>query len=269
MSNGLMNFDTEQTLTMSSREIADLVEVRHPDVMRSIERLMQKGAIGGYTPTPYTHPQNRQLYDEYHVGKRDSYVIVAQLSPEFTARLVDRWQELETQAAKPAFQIPQTLGEALRLAADLEEQRAALALDNEAKAKLIEQQQPHVEHSQALLATDEVLDMATMAQKLTQAGYNIGRNRLFALLREDKILKADGTPYRDYAPWFYLATRVYTDKNGTEHASHTVRVTAQGEAALLRKYVPKRTVFVAKANPPKRGLFKPRVVADESRTIAH
>ena len=27
-------------------------------------------------------------------GKRDSIVVVAQLSPEFTARLVDRWQEL-------------------------------------------------------------------------------------------------------------------------------------------------------------------------------
>ncbi|KWE44008.1 hypothetical protein WT50_01365 [Burkholderia territorii] len=131
-----MNFDPEQTLTMSSREIADLVEVRHPDVMRSIERLMQKGAIGEYTPTAYTHPQNRQLYDEYHVGKRDSYVIVAQLSPEFTARLVDRWQELETQAARPAFQIPQTLGEALRLAADLEDQRAALAIENAEKDKV-------------------------------------------------------------------------------------------------------------------------------------
>lgn len=28
-------------------------------------------------------------------GKRDSIIVVAQLSPEFTARLVDRWQELE------------------------------------------------------------------------------------------------------------------------------------------------------------------------------
>jgi len=29
-------------------------------------------------------------------GKRDSIIVVAQLSPEFTARLVDRWQELES-----------------------------------------------------------------------------------------------------------------------------------------------------------------------------
>lgn len=86
---------------------------------------------------------------------------------------------------------------------------------------------------------------------------------------DDTILRQDGNPCRAYAPRFYLATRVYTDENGTEHASHTVRVTAQGEAALLRKYVPKRTAFVAKANPPERGLFKPRVSTDESRTVAH
>ncbi|KAF1014473.1 MAG: hypothetical protein GAK31_01958 [Stenotrophomonas maltophilia] len=32
-------------------------------------------------------------------GKRDSIIVVAQLSPEFTARLVDRWQELEAKVA--------------------------------------------------------------------------------------------------------------------------------------------------------------------------
>lgn len=37
----------------------------------------------------------------FRIGKRDSYVIVAQLSPEFTARLVDRWQALEAAIPKP------------------------------------------------------------------------------------------------------------------------------------------------------------------------
>ncbi|WP_038163833.1 Rha family transcriptional regulator, partial [Trabulsiella guamensis] len=77
---------------MSSREIANLVESRHADVCITIERLMNSGVIGGYTALPYTHPQNGQTYKEYQICKRDSYVIVAQLSPAFTARLVDRWQ---------------------------------------------------------------------------------------------------------------------------------------------------------------------------------
>ena len=84
---------------MSSREIAGLVESRHADVCRAVERLMAKSVIQGSAPTAYTHEQNGQQYHEYHLCKRDSYVVVAQLSPEFTARLVDRWQELEQQQA--------------------------------------------------------------------------------------------------------------------------------------------------------------------------
>jgi len=49
------------------------------------------------------------------MNQRDCYVIVAQLSPEFTARLVDRWQELEHKSAEP--KLPQSSAEALRLAA--------------------------------------------------------------------------------------------------------------------------------------------------------
>lgn len=113
-------------LTMSSREIADLVESRHDSVKRTIERLQDKGLI---QLTPMVEVKNHlgQVVTEYQLIKRDTYVVVAQLSPEFTARLVDRWQELENQQMP---QIPQTLPEALRLAADLADQNQALLLAN-------------------------------------------------------------------------------------------------------------------------------------------
>lgn len=56
---------------------------------------MERGVIAGYAPMAYTHEQNGVQYKEYRLNKRDTLVVVAQLSPEFTARLVDRWQELE------------------------------------------------------------------------------------------------------------------------------------------------------------------------------
>jgi len=116
-------------MTMSSREIAELLNIRHRDVCVSIERLMSSGAISGYAATPYTHDQNKQVYHEYFIGKRDSYVIVAQLSPAFTAKIVDRWQELE---AKQAPQIPQTYAAALleagRLALEVEKQAEQLRI---------------------------------------------------------------------------------------------------------------------------------------------
>lgn len=87
--------------TMSSREIAELVESRHDNVKRSMETLRDKGIISFTQSEETSHDgAGARPIAVYMVNKRDSYIIVAQLSPEFTARLVDRWQELESQAQR-------------------------------------------------------------------------------------------------------------------------------------------------------------------------
>ena len=85
--------------TMSSREISELVESRHDNVKRSMETLRDGGLISFTQSQETSHdgPGARPVA-VYLVNKRDSYVVVAQLSPAFTARLVDRWQELEARA---------------------------------------------------------------------------------------------------------------------------------------------------------------------------
>ncbi len=68
-------------------------------------------------------PTNSQAYIfEGEQGKRDSIIVVAQLSPEFTARLVDRWRELEGATAK----IPQTFLRYCALRPTFEDQKAEL-----------------------------------------------------------------------------------------------------------------------------------------------
>ena len=106
-----MNLAIKET-TMTSREIADLLETRHDSVRRSIERLAEAQAIQLPPMVDVKNGKNQDV-SEYVISKRDTYVIVAQLSPAFTARLVDRWQELESASA---FKIPTTFTEALRLA---------------------------------------------------------------------------------------------------------------------------------------------------------
>jgi phage antirepressor YoqD-like protein len=120
----------DNPIRMTSREIADLVELRHDNVKRSIEKLISDGVI--------SHPQiedgikaaNGVMEKQYVICKRDSYVIVAQLSPAFTARLVDRWQELESKAiALPDFS---NRAAAARAWADAEEARQTLQIQLEA-----------------------------------------------------------------------------------------------------------------------------------------
>jgi phage regulator Rha-like protein len=102
------NSENVSRSTMSSREIANVTGKRHDNVKRTIEDLAASGLV---------HPQSEDEWSRdklgraratriYNICERDSYVIVAQLSPEFTSKLVDRWQELErvvaAQAALPA-----------------------------------------------------------------------------------------------------------------------------------------------------------------------
>lgn len=88
--------------TMTSEEIAELVGSRHDNVKRTIDTLAAKEVI----QFPQSEERERinglglkQSSTVYvftgERGKRDSIIVVAQLCPEFTARLVDRWQELE------------------------------------------------------------------------------------------------------------------------------------------------------------------------------
>lgn len=98
-----MNLINSTAPTMSSQQIADLVNSRHDKVKQSIERLAERGAIQ-LPPMGEVRNHLGQSVSVYEVCKRDSFVVVAQLSPEFTAALVDRWQELEEQSARPMTQ---------------------------------------------------------------------------------------------------------------------------------------------------------------------
>lgn len=91
-----------EKLSMTSIEIAELVGSQHSDVKRSIERMVARSIIRKPPMAVFEKINNLGLRRGVEVyvfegeqGKRDSIIVVAQLSPEFTARLVDRWRELE------------------------------------------------------------------------------------------------------------------------------------------------------------------------------
>ncbi|MGA9619035.1 phage antirepressor KilAC domain-containing protein [Serratia proteamaculans] len=212
---------TSANRTMSSREIAQLVESRHSDVCTTIDRLVKRGAISGYAAMPYTHPQNGRQYSEYQVNKRDSYVVVAQLSPEFTARLVDRWQELENQTS-----VPQSLPEALRLAADMAEQNAALEQKVQADAPKVAFVDHYVDASGAksLRETAKILNMPEKA--MIEA---LIRDRV--LFRQSNNLLPHSQRQRE---------GLLTVKTGTsDHSGHAytqTRVTPRGIQWIAERY---------------------------------
>ena len=94
---GVVSHDTP---TMSSREIAELTGKRHDNVVRTCRSLKASGVTPQIEESTFDHLGN--TYIEFRLNKRDSLVLVARLSPEFTAAVIDRWQELEQDPVAPA-----------------------------------------------------------------------------------------------------------------------------------------------------------------------
>ena len=109
--------------TMTSLEISEVVQSRHDDVRRSIERLADRGVISlpPAAEVKVERERRTETVKVYLIGQRDSYIIVAQLSPEFTAALVDRWQELEAKAAPAPAELSRL--QILQLAMDAEQDK--------------------------------------------------------------------------------------------------------------------------------------------------
>lgn len=100
--------ESNSHVSMTSRDITDLVGSRHGDVKRSIERLASRGIIRK-PPLSFVERINNlgftvqdEVYNfEGEIGKRDSIIVVAQLNPALTAQIVDRWKELESGKTLP------------------------------------------------------------------------------------------------------------------------------------------------------------------------
>lgn len=128
-----MNQLTVPVLTMSSRDIAELTGKEHKNVCRVIRDLISDRILDAQVE-PLKFEYRGQWFDYYELSKRDSFVVVARLSPEFTAHIVDRWQELEQQL-NPAFNLPQDLPTALRALADTHEQLQQAQFEREIAIK--------------------------------------------------------------------------------------------------------------------------------------
>jgi len=206
-------------LTMSSREIADVVSSRHDSVKRAIERLAAKGVIE--LPPMVEIPTSTKPTSEYRIGKRDSYVVVAQLSPEFTAKLVDRWQELEAQAAP---QIPTTLSGALRLAADQAEQI-------ERQQKAIEAAQPAIRFLDKFVESKSTKSLREVAKVL-----GVKERQFIAQLEDDGILfRQSGNllPIAHYHHKGYFEVKT-GEANG--HAYQQTRFTPDGITWIAKRF---------------------------------
>lgn len=108
---------------MTSLEIAGLCEKRHDHVCRDIKVMLEQLNIQSPQIWGEYRDDLGRAYPCFHLPKDLCLTLVSGYNVVLRKRIIDRWLELEQQN-KP--KVPQSFSEALRLAAELEEQKQML-----------------------------------------------------------------------------------------------------------------------------------------------
>jgi len=211
-------------LVMSSREIAELTNKRHPDVKRDIKTMLDQLKIGvsNFAHT-YQDVQNKQQ-TEFLLPKIYIECLLMGYSAELRMRVLTRLHELEEQSK---FLIPQTLPDALRLAADLADQNKSLQRE-------VEEIKPQAQIAQRISLSDGSMCISNAAKNL-----QIQPKRLFEFMSHNRWIfrRAGGkgwNAYQDKIQSGLLEHKSTTISlsDGTERISEQVLVKPKGMTKL-------------------------------------
>lgn len=199
--------------TMSSLQIAELTGKQHSNVMRDIrnilEQLEEKHKFNFELMFKITKlGNNAERKDPYYLlTKKDCLLLASGYDANLRAKIINRWEELEMEKRFGTFVIPSTFSEALMLAAKQAE-------EIEEKNKLLLEQTPKVEFYNAVTGSEDTIDMRTVATVLNMG---IGRNKIFEVLRDKRVLDRKNMPYQKYIDLGYFRTveTQYTKSDGT------------------------------------------------------
>ena len=213
--------------TISSREVAVMMDYSHKDILRKIDNLNKELGVAQISSTQYwiestyVHEQNKMTYREYKVTKKGCELIAHKTEGQkgvlFTVRYMDRFEEMEKKLQK---QLPGTYIEALEqlLASEKEKARVQLELKDE------QHKNEMLMHFNKLYTTTEIAkelgikSAAKLNKVLNDKGIQFKQNGTWVL-------------YSDYSECGYVSIKQTLLENG--HIIYDRKWTQEGRKFLL------------------------------------
>ena len=106
----------------------------------------------------------------------------------------------------------------------------------------VEEMKPKVRFADAVQASETSCLIGTLAGLITENGYKIGQNRLFAWLRDNGYLHKSGSrrndPVQRYIEMglFEIALSTRTAPDGSTFVTRTTKVTGKGQIYFINKF---------------------------------
>ena len=223
MSNELTTSTKENTI--SSREVAEMMEVRHTHMLDKIDKINQVltdrkiGSSDYWIESSYI-AGNGEERREYQVTKKGCELIAHKSSGEkgivFTVRYMDKFEEMEKKLQK---QLPRTYIEALEQLLASEKEKERLSLENKAQLQIIGELQPKADYTDIILKSNSSMNVSQIAKD-----YGMSAKKL------NSILHDLGVQYKSNGQWLlysnfhdkgYTKSETGTYDNGNQTYVHT------------------------------------------------
>ena len=153
-------------LSMTSREIADLTDKRHDNVLRDIEAMFNQLELNNLNYEATYLDKSNRYKKEYTLDKDLTMTLISGYSTVIRFRIIKRWQELEEQVEAPA--LPTTYLEALKALISSEEQKLEIQHQLEAAAPKINHYDTVVDRTGLVIATNIGNKLGVSATKLNR-----------------------------------------------------------------------------------------------------
>ena len=227
--------------TMTSLEIAEVIGMRHADVMRSIRNMEEawvKVSERNFALSSYKQSQPNGGYKDvpcYVLNKTECLYVATKFNDEARAKLVLRWEELENQVRKSEIVMPNfsNPAEAARAWADQFERNLALEANNKELKEENQTLAPKGEYFDDLVARNLLTNFTKVAHQL-----NIKRKTFIEWLIRDKFIYRDQknklVPYAKYAHTYFHIND--TKGKYSKWAGNQTLITPEGKEAFRLLY---------------------------------
>ena len=239
--NNLVIMKDQQAVT-SSLQVAETFEKNHRDVLRVIDDLEKDvrnfTQMFLMTDLPDSYGRNRRAY----YMNRDGFTLLAmgftgKKALKFKMQYIEAFNKMEDQIKTGGFKIPSTMAEALRLAADQQEQ--------------LEVMKPKAIFADSVATSHTTVLVGDLAKIIKGNGVDTGARRLFQWMRDDGyLIKRKGTDYNSPTQksmemgLFKIKESSHVNGDGVTVVTKTPKVTGKGQQYFVNKFIGDRQMTI-------------------------
>lgn len=268
----MQNLVEEIVQTISSREVAEMMEVQHKDLLKKIDNINEVFGGENIRYEKYwiesTFENRGKQYREFQVTKLGCEFLAHKSTGEkgivFTDRYMTRFQQMEQYIKEQQPQLTEKQMLQLQILNGDEMERIGALKQYEGVIKkplidTIEKQSEVIEYMKPAVTVKEALDASVtsvlirdFAKTLKQNGIDTGEKRLFEWMRENGyLIKRKGADYNmptqkamDLGLFEVKQTNI-VHSNGLVTTSRTPKITGKGQVYFINKFIkPKETSLI-------------------------